>query len=89
MNYQSPQAIHVFYGEQDSSLSTPDYDVRSVYEPLAILYSNGPNPLRDYKVRPFTKEIRELSRLVYEFIPDEKLVNGKVSMFIFWKLKFT
>ena len=49
-----------FNGEQDSSLLTPDYEVRSVYGPMAILYSNGPNPLCDYKVRSFTKEIREL-----------------------------
>ena len=56
---------------------------------LAILYSNGSNPLCDYKVKPFIKEIRELSRLVYESIPDENLVNRKVPMFNFWELKFT
>ena len=55
----------------------------------AILHSNGSNPFCGYKVRPFTKEIRELSRLVYESIPDENLVNGKVPMFNFFKVKFT
>ena len=55
--------------------------------PLAILYSNDQNPLCDYKVRPFTKEIRESSWIVYESIPDVNLNHGKGLMFNFLEIK--
>ena len=64
MNYQSQQAIRVFYGKQDVIKSTPGYAVRSVYGPEQVMYSTGHHPANGYKVRPFTEEIEELSDLV-------------------------
>ena len=51
MNYQSPQALRVFYGEQDNELYTIEYSVRPIYGSLAVLNSTGPNPLNEYFVR--------------------------------------
>ena len=87
MNCQSPQAIQSFHGEQDDELSTTEYPVCPIYGPFAALKSTGQNPLNKFIIRPLTKEIRELARLVLTLIkPNESLVLFK-PQFNFWEIK--
>jgi hypothetical protein len=63
MNYQSRQAIRVFYGKNQSQESDgPNEITRYVYGPLAVLNSTGSNPCKHYKVYPFTEELNYLAK---------------------------
>lgn len=65
MNYQSQQAIRVFYGE-NASPNNPSS--RYVYGPLSVLKSTGSHPSNDYKVYPFTKELSDLSTSLFHLV---------------------
>ena len=69
MNYQSRQAIRIFYGKNCTNTShTQDQVSRFAYGPLSVLNSTGAHPSKHYKVYPFTeyldKASRELSQLM-------------------------
>ena len=75
MNYQSPQAIRIFYGKQDDELSTNEYLVRPIYGQFSVLKSTGPNPLNKFIDWSFLIESRELVRLVLTLVkPNESLL---------------
>ena len=69
MNYQSKQAIRVFYGKtiMDKTLS-PCSVRRAVYGPLSVLKSYGTHPSHQYKVLPFTNEIETMSSSLLTFL---------------------
>ena len=73
MNYQSQQAIRVFFGENCSQSNTSVRGVRRyVYGPIAVLKSMGAHPSLDYKVYPFTKELSDLANSLFHYIPNKR-----------------
>jgi hypothetical protein len=58
MNYQSQQAIRVFFSRNllDEDTSTTKA-TRYVYGPLAVLQSTGAHPSKHYKVFPFSEQL--------------------------------
>ena len=87
MNYQSPQALRVFYGRVDNSQSTSSCSVRAIYGPQAVLKSNGPDPRSSYKVRPFTPDIEELASLVLSSVRKKDPAIGMEHTFNFLEIK--
>ena len=83
MNYQSDQAIHIFFGKDISDVSG-EHVKRHVYRPMSVLNSTGSHPTTDYKVYPFTKELLELTKEVEELV---KLYRQKIARFNFVKTK--
>ena len=74
MNYQSQQAIQVFYGDNCpqsdiSNVATCQY----VYGPLAVLKSTGAHPTNDYRVYPFTDELYDLTRKLFYLLTIKRL----------------
>ena len=67
MNYQSDQAIRIFFGKTKSFVSK-EHERRYVYGPLSVMNSTGSHPTRDYKVYPFPKELLQLTAEVERFI---------------------
>ena len=68
MNYQSPQAICVFYGRNKHKESTVDATVRAAYGSIAVISSTGPHPTTGYKVFPFTSVIERMSAAMVELV---------------------
>ena len=68
MNYQSPQAICVFYGRNKHKESTGDATVRAAYGSIAVISSTGPHPTTGYKVFPFTSVIERMSAAMVELV---------------------
>ena len=46
-----------YMGSKITIHPTPECAIRDVYGPVATLYLTDPNPVCDYKVKPFTEEI--------------------------------
>lgn len=57
MNYQSPQAIRLFFGRNTGVGQAKNKIRRNLYGPMSVLRSTGPHPTYDYKVHPFTPEL--------------------------------
>ena len=88
MNYQSKQAIRVFYGmTQPTKTQSKEYDVRSVYGSLAVLKSTGGHPSDSYKVFPFTPRIEEMSNGLTTFLKSKGLTNNSFLPFNFLEIK--
>ena len=88
MNYQSKQAICVFYGESYSRENhDEEYDVRSVYGPTAVLKSNGAHPFDSYKVFPFLQDIKKMARLLNSFVKKNGLAPETGVCFNFLEIK--
>ena len=88
MNYQSKQAIRVFYGMRHLEKTPPnEYDVRSVYGPLAVLKSTGGHPSYSYQVLPFTATIEKMSRQLTTFLISKGLTNKSILPFNFLEIK--
>ena len=68
MNYQSPQAIRVFYGRNKHNESTIDATVRAAYGSIAVISSTGPHQTTGYKVFPFTSVIERMSAAMVELV---------------------
>ena len=79
MNYQSPQAIRLFFGRNTRRVEGKIKIHRIVYGPMSVLKSTGPHPTYDYKVHPFTHEletiINEITQTIEECIP---VLKGKL-----------
>ena len=63
MNYQSQQAIRVFFGKNTDNRTQEENAVRRhAYGPLAVLKSTGSHPSEDYKIRPFCQKLDQVSQ---------------------------
>ena len=85
MNYQSRQAIRVFYGRDlVHGLISENRVERYVYGPLAVLQSTGFHPSKDYKVFPFTDDLSEIAGQLSALLNKKK---NQVDKFNFLEVK--
>ena len=85
MNYQSQQAIRVFFGKNTvNPTKVVDAVRRHAYGPLAVLKSTGSHPSEDYKIRPFCQKLDQISKALTAVV---KKMGVHAAEFNFLELK--
>lgn len=88
MNYQSLQAIRIFYTRSNPDKLTNEVDVRAAYSLLAVLTSTGLHPHTGYKVFPSTSAINSmLLELLELLLTSSKVKTNRDTDFNFWEVK--
>ena len=78
MNYQSKQAIRVFFARNLSCAEESSTKVtRYVYGPLAVLQSTGAHPSEHYKVFPFTDQLETIGKELSLFLQQRGILGVK------------
>ena len=75
------------YGEQDGELSTSKYSGHPICGQFAVLKSAGPNPFKEFIIRSFTKEIKEMKGVVLTLVKPNKLLVFFKPRFNFLEIK--
>lgn len=88
MNYQSKQAIRVFFGKtMNDNDKSKDTATRAVYGPLAVLKSTGAHPSHQYRVLPFTDRIQKMASELMSFLKSKGIPICSGSDFNFLEVK--
>jgi len=85
MNYQSPQAMRIFYGRNLEKVPLRENRCdghivkRPIYGPLSVITTTGQHPVNGFKVFPFTPELEQiqadLAQEVRRHLPRERWKN--------------
>ena len=88
MNYQSKQAIRIFFGKNmNDNAKSKDTVTRAVYGPLAVLKSTGAHPSLQYRVMPFTDRIEKMASELLSLLKRKGVPTHSVSGFNFLEVK--
>ena len=96
MNYQSPQAMRIFYGRNLEKVRLKEAQCegfvvkRPIYGPLSVMKTTGQHPANGFKVYPFTPELEEIQLKIASDIrrhlPQKRWKNVKLD-FNFLEIK--